>query len=54
MGDAVTGLDDVSRPPRARRPSGSYDWTKRSSASRISSGRIVSSAIVSSVSSGFA
>src|SRR5699024_1014326 len=29
----------------ARVASGSYDWTKRCSASRISSGRIVSSAI---------
>ena len=29
--------------------SGSYDWTKVSSASRISSGRIVSSAIVGSL-----
>ena len=43
--DAVTGLGDVPD-LLALAASGSYDETKRSSASRISSGRMVSSAMV--------
>ena len=44
---AMPSPHSVTVPTSSREaPSGSYSWTKRASASRISSGRIVSSAIV--------